>query len=72
MLASRHKFGELMEAAQAGFGLALGELWRGRGGDPQDVATDVRNAVHQHHGIAFMRQNGRAAALHRLRRRSAA
>ena len=30
-----------------------------RGGKPQNVTTSVRNAVHQHHGIAFMRQNGR-------------
>ncbi len=59
VMASRHRFGELMAAAQAAFGLALGELWVGRGGAPQDVSTDVRNAVHQHHGIAFMRQNGR-------------
>ncbi len=59
ILASRHRFGELMAAAQAAFGLALGELWQLRGGKPQDVTTSVRNAVHQHHGIAFMRQNGR-------------
>jgi crotonobetainyl-CoA:carnitine CoA-transferase CaiB-like acyl-CoA transferase len=59
ILASRHRFGELMAAAQAAFGLALGELWQLRGGTPQDVTTSVRNAVHQHHGIAFMRQNGR-------------
>ncbi len=30
-----------------------------RGGKPQDVTTDVKHAVHQHHGIAYMRQNGR-------------
>lgn len=59
ILASRHRFGELMAAAQAAFGMALGELWQLRGGNPQSVTTDVRNAVHQHHGIAFMRQNGR-------------
>ncbi len=59
ILASRHRFGEVMAAAQAAFGLALGELWQLRGGKPQDVTTNVRNAVHQHHGIAFMRQNGR-------------
>ena len=59
VLASRHKFGELMAAAQAGFGLALGQIWRAKGGAVQDVTTDVRNAAHQHHGIAFMRQNGR-------------
>src|SRR5476651_2557012 len=59
ILASRHRFGELMAAAQAAFGMALGNLWELRGGKPQDVTTDVGNAVHQHHGIAFMRQNGR-------------
>ena len=59
VLASRHRFGELMAAAQAAFGLALGQLWVGKGGAAQSVTTDVRNAVHQHHGIAFMRQNGR-------------
>lgn len=59
VLASRHRFGELMAAAQAALGLALGEIWIGRGGAPQSVETDVGNAVHQHHGIAFMRQNGR-------------
>lgn len=59
ILASRHRFGELMAATQAAFGMTLGELWQLRGGNPQDVTTDVTNAVHQHHGIAFMRQNGR-------------
>lgn len=59
ILASRHRFGELMAAAQAAFGMALGQIWELRGGTPQDVTTDVRNAVHQHHGIAFMRQNDR-------------
>ena len=48
-----------MAAAQAAFGMALGEIWQQRGGKPQDVTTNVRNAVHQHHdGVAFMRQNG--------------
>jgi crotonobetainyl-CoA:carnitine CoA-transferase CaiB-like acyl-CoA transferase len=59
ILASRHRFGELMAAAQAAFGLALNEIWELRGGKTQSVTTSVRNAVHQHHGIAFMRQNGR-------------
>jgi crotonobetainyl-CoA:carnitine CoA-transferase CaiB-like acyl-CoA transferase len=59
ILASRHRFGELMAAAEAALGMALGELWQMRGGKPQNVTTDVRNGVHQHHGIAFMRQNGR-------------
>jgi crotonobetainyl-CoA:carnitine CoA-transferase CaiB-like acyl-CoA transferase len=59
VLASRHRFGELMAAAQAAFGIALSEIWQMRGGAPQTVATNVRNAVHQHHGVAFMRQNGR-------------
>lgn len=59
VLASRHRFGELMAAAQAAFGMALSEVWQLRGGQPQTVTTDVRNAVHQHHGIAYMRQNGR-------------
>ena len=48
-----------MAATQAAFGMALGDLWQLRGGKPQSVMTSVRNAVHQHHGIAFMRQNGR-------------
>ncbi|MBV9923062.1 MAG: CoA transferase [Pseudonocardia sp.] len=59
VLASRHRFGELMAAAQAAYGLALGELWSARGGSPQSVGVDVQGAVHQHHGIAFLRQNGR-------------
>ncbi|MBE0646814.1 MAG: CoA transferase [Bacteroidales bacterium] len=59
ILTSRHRFGEVMAAAQAAFGMALGEIWQQRGGSVQDVTTNVRNAVHQHHGIAFMRQNGR-------------
>lgn len=60
ILASRHRLGEVMAAAQAAFGMGLGLLWELRGGAPQSVTTDVKNAVHQHHGIAFMRQNGRA------------
>ncbi len=60
ILASRHRFGEVMAAAQAAFGMGLGRLWEMRGGKAQNVRTSVRNAVHQHHGIAFMRQNGRA------------
>jgi crotonobetainyl-CoA:carnitine CoA-transferase CaiB-like acyl-CoA transferase len=59
ILASRHRFGELMAAAQIAFGMGLGRLWELRGGKPQSVTTSVKNAVHQHHGIAFMRQNGR-------------
>lgn len=59
IIASRHKFGELMAASQAALGMGLGRLWEMKGGKPQDVKTDVHNAVHQHHGIAFMRQNGR-------------
>ncbi|MDP2013662.1 MAG: CoA transferase, partial [Actinomycetota bacterium] len=59
VLASRHRFGEIMAAAQASLGMALGDIWVARGGQPQDVRTDVTNAVHQHHGVAFMRQNGR-------------
>src|SRR5882762_6815572 len=50
ILASRHRFGELMAATQAAFGMALGDLWQLRGGKPQSVMTSVRNAVHQHHG----------------------
>jgi len=38
---------------------ALSDLWQLRGGNPQSVTVSVKNAVHQHHGIAFMRQNGR-------------
>jgi hypothetical protein len=59
ILASRHRFGELMAAAQAAFGMALSQLFELKGGKPQNVTTDVNLAVHQHHGIAFMRQNGR-------------
>ncbi len=59
ILASRHRFGELMAASQAALGMALSNLWQLRGGKPQNVTTSVQNAVHQHHGIAFMRQNGR-------------
>lgn len=59
ILASRHRFGELMAAAQAAFGMALGSIWQKRGGAVQNVTTSVRNGVHQHHGVAFMRQNGR-------------
>jgi crotonobetainyl-CoA:carnitine CoA-transferase CaiB-like acyl-CoA transferase len=59
VLASRHRFGEVMAAAQAALGMALSEIWQLRGGKPQSVTTNVTNAVHQHHGIAFMRQNGR-------------
>jgi len=62
IIASRHRFGELMAAAQAAFGMALGQLWQLRGGAVQNVTTSVKNAVHQHHGIAFMRQNGRELA----------
>lgn len=59
ILASRHRFGELMAAAQAAFGMALSEIWQLRGGKAQNVTTEVKHAIHQHHGIAFMRQNGR-------------
>jgi len=59
VLASRHRFGELMAASQAALGIALGKIWMQRGGTVQDVTTNVKNAVHQHHGIAYMRQNGR-------------
>ena len=59
ILASRHRFGELMAASQAAFGMAISNLWQLKGGKPQDITTNVTNAVHQHHGIAFMRQNGR-------------
>lgn len=59
ILASRHRFGELMAAAQAAFGMGLSDIWELRGGKPQNVTTSVENGVHQHHGVAFMRQNGR-------------
>lgn len=59
LLASRHRFGEVMAAAQASLGMNLGEIWQRRGGDVQDVTTDAHAGVHQHHGIAFLRQNGR-------------
>lgn len=59
LLASRHRFGEVMAAAQASLGMNLGEIWQRRGGDVQDVTTDAHAGVHQHHGIGFLRQNGR-------------
>lgn len=59
LLASRHRFGEVMAAAQASLGMNLGEIWQRRGGAVQDVTTDAHAGVHQHHGIAFLRQNGR-------------
>lgn len=59
VLASRHRFGELMAASQAALGMNLGRIWQARGGAVQDVATDVTNGVHQHHGIAYLRQGGR-------------
>lgn len=59
VLASRHRFGEVMAAAQAAFGMALSRLWELRGGHAQNVTTSVEQGVHQHHGVAFMRQNGR-------------
>ena len=62
VLASRHRFGELMAAAQAALGMALSDIWVLRGGKPQSVTTSVENGVHQHHGIAYMRQNGRQLA----------
>ncbi len=59
LLASRHRFGEVMAAAQASLGMNLGDIWARRGGDVQDVSTDAHTGVHQHHGIAYLRQNGR-------------
>jgi len=59
LLASRHRFGEVMAAAQASLGMNLGEIWQRRGGEVQPVTTDAHAGVHQHHGIAFLRQNGR-------------
>lgn len=59
LLSSRHRFGEVMAAAQASLGMNLGEIWQRRGGGVQDVTTDAHYGVHQHHGIAFLRQNGR-------------
>ena len=53
ILASRHRFGELMAASQAAFGMGLGRLWQLRGGSSQDVTTSVQGGVHQHHGIAL-------------------
>lgn len=58
LLASRHRFGEVMAAAQASLGMCLGEIWEKRGGKVQDVSSDAHAGVHQHHGIAFLRQNG--------------
>ena len=37
LLASRHRFGELMAAAQASLGMCLGDIWQRRGGAVQDV-----------------------------------
>ncbi|MCT0212158.1 MULTISPECIES: CoA transferase [unclassified Synechococcus] len=59
LLSSRHRFGELMAAAQASLGMCLGDIWQRRGGAVQDVTTDAHAGVHQHHGIAYLRQNGR-------------
>jgi len=59
LLASRHRFGEVMAAAQASLGMCLGDIWQHRGGGVQDVTTDAHAGVHQHHGIAYLRQNGR-------------
>jgi len=59
IMASRHRFGELMAASQAALGMNLGAIWQRRGGEIQDVATDVEAATHQHHGITYMRQGGR-------------
>jgi len=60
VIASRHRPGEVMAAAQAAFGMALGNLWEIKGGKPQDIHTDVIKGVHQHHGVHYLRQNGRA------------
>jgi len=60
IMASRHRFGELMAASQAALGMNLGSIWQHRGGEVQDVTTDVEYATHQHHGINFLRQNGRS------------
>jgi crotonobetainyl-CoA:carnitine CoA-transferase CaiB-like acyl-CoA transferase len=59
ILSSRHRFGEVMAASQAALGIALAAIWKAQTGAGQDVATDVERAVHQHHGIHYMRQNGR-------------
>ncbi len=58
VLASRHRFGELMAATQASLGMNLGDIWQQRGGEVQSIGTSVAQGVHQHHGIAFLRQNG--------------
>ncbi len=58
VLASRHRFGELMAATQASLGMNLGDIWQQRGGEVQSVGTSVEQGIHQHHGIAFLRQNG--------------
>jgi crotonobetainyl-CoA:carnitine CoA-transferase CaiB-like acyl-CoA transferase len=58
ILSSRHRFGEVMAASQAGLGIALAGIWKAKTGQGQDVEADVNLAVHQHHGIHFMRQNG--------------
>lgn len=58
ILSSRHRFGEVMAAAQAASGIALAGIWKSKTGEGQDVTTDVNLAVHQHHSIHFMRQNG--------------
>ena len=59
LLASRHRFGEVMAAAQASLGMNLGRIWQERGGEVQDVTADAHLGVHQHHGVAYLRQNGR-------------
>jgi hypothetical protein len=58
VLASRHRFGELMAAAQAAFGMALNEIWQLRGGKPQTVTTNVQNATSTMESPSCVRTGG--------------
>ena len=68
LLASRHRFGEVMAAAQASLGMNLGEIWQRRGGDVQDVTTDAhaRRAPAPRHRVPPAERA--RARVHRLRR----
>jgi len=57
-VASNHRLGELMVSAITATGIGAAALWREKTNEGQDITTDVSQAIHQHHGIAFLRQNG--------------
>lgn len=45
ILASRHRFSEFMAAAQAAFGMALGQTWKIRDGTPQAGKKMIKNLI---------------------------